>query len=495
MPVRKLHNLIDGKWAESTASEWTEIKNPNLDEAIALCPMSTVEEVDAAIGAATKAFWGWRTTPATKRVDLLFRLRHNLDRCREELMRLIIDENGKSYLDAQGEIARAIEYVEHACAAPELLKGSISEDVGTGVDTCYIHEPLGPFAIVAPFNFPAMIPLYFTWAVACGDPVIVKPSELCPLTMIRIAELAQASGFPPGVLNVVLGGPEVVKRLITHPDMMGVSFVGSSRVAEEVYKAASLHGKRAQCQGGAKNHLVVTDSARVDDCMPNLINSCYGSSSQRCFAGSNVLVFSSMYEQFRQCMVAAAKQLVLGYGADREVTMGPVISRTSLEKMHEAIEEALREGAKLVLDGRNPKVPKYPKGYFLGPTLLEAEPGMKVFDHEVFGPVRCLKKVRDLPEALSIIDRSEYGHTAAIYTENGSLAREFARIVNTGQVGINIGTPAPIAFYPVGGRKLSFFGSLRGRANDAISFYTDKKVIVSTWHTPIEADGSSSWTE
>lgn len=486
MKARKLCNLINGEWVESKTTDWSEVRNPSLDEVTALCPMSKMEEVDAAVAAAQEAFWGWRTTPTTKRADVLFRLRHKLDQSREELTRIIIDENGKNYPDAQGEMARALEYVEHACAAPELLKGSISEDVGTGVDTCYIHEPLGPFTIVAPFNFPAMIPLYFSWAVACGNPVIVKPSEICPLTMIRIAELAQECGFPRGVLNVVLGGAEAVQRLATHPDVIGISFVGSSRVAEEVFKAASLQGKRAQCQGGAKNHLVVTESARLDECLPNLVNSCFGATSQRCFAGSNLLMVAGIYEQFKQRIVAATKEFVLGYGVDREVNIGPVISRASLDRFHAEIDDALKEGAKMVLDGRNPKVPKYPKGYFLGPTLLEAEPGMKVFDQELFGPVRCLKKVRDLTEAISIINRSSYGHTAVIYTENGSLAREFARRVNTGQVGVNVGTPAPIAFYPVGGRKLSFFGSLRGRANDAVSFYTDKKVIVSTWHTRLE---------
>jgi malonate-semialdehyde dehydrogenase (acetylating)/methylmalonate-semialdehyde dehydrogenase len=306
------------------------------------------------------------------------------------------------------------------------------------------------------------------------------------MTMLRITEIAEEAGFPPGVLNVVNGGSTVGERLCVHPDVAGVTFVGSSTVARAVYTMAASHGKRAQCQGGAKNHVVVMDDAPSEAIIPNIVNSCFGHSGQRCFAVSNILVHEHVYEPFCERFVAACRALKLGGGMDEGVDMGPVINQAALDRLHRAIDRGLQEGARILLDGRNPRVDLYPKGFFLGPTLLEAEPGTFVFDEEIFGPVRCLKKIRSLTEAVQIINASPYGHTAVIYTENGGLARRFVREVNTGQVGINVGTPAPIAFYPVGGRKISLYGSHRGRANDAVDFYTDKKVIVCRWHTDPE---------
>jgi malonate-semialdehyde dehydrogenase (acetylating)/methylmalonate-semialdehyde dehydrogenase len=288
------------------------------------------------------------------------------------------------------------------------------------------------------------------------------------------------------VLNVVNGGPGVGEKMCTHPDVIGVTFVGSSRIAEIVYRTATSHGKRAQCQGGAKNHVVVMDDSPLETIIPTVVNSCFGHTGQRCFAVSNVLVHEKVYDEFRDGFIRACKALKLGGGMDEGVDMGPVVSRDALDRLHQAIEKGLEEGARILLDGRNPGVEEYPNGFFLGPTVLEAEPGTFVFTEEVFGPVRCLKKVSGLAEAIEIVNASPYGHTAVIYTENGGLARRFIREVNTGQVGVNVGTPAPIAFYPVGGRKVSLFGSHRGRANDAVDFYTDKKVVVTRWNTDIE---------
>jgi malonate-semialdehyde dehydrogenase (acetylating) / methylmalonate-semialdehyde dehydrogenase len=480
--VHTLKNYIDGDWAASSSTEGTEVMNPSTGEPIAWCPSSSGAEVEDAIAAARRAFAGWSSTPVTKRAAALFELRQRLADATSEIAKIMEEENGKSYSEGIGEMGRALEYVEHAAAIPELLKGSVSENVSGGVDTRYVREPLGVFAIVAPFNFPAMIPLYFSWAVACGNAVVVKPSELCPLTTIRIVELAEQCGFPSGVINVVLGGIPAVQQLTSHPDVTGISFVGSSSAAEAVFKSASQHGKRAQCQGGAKNHLVVTESAQLDKCLPNLVNSTFGQASQRCFAGSNILAIADRYDEVRDRFVAAAKAIRLGGDSDEGVTMGPVISKASLDRAHAEIEHAISEGAEILLDGRGATVERSPGGYWLGPTIIEAEPGMRVFDTELFAPVRCLKSIRDLDEAIEIIDRSSFGHSAVIYTDSGSAATDFARRANVGQVGINVGTPAPIAFYPVGGRKASFFGTLRGRANDAVDFYTDKKVVVSTWH-------------
>jgi malonate-semialdehyde dehydrogenase (acetylating)/methylmalonate-semialdehyde dehydrogenase len=281
------------------------------------------------------------------------------------------------------------------------MKGVHAEHVGTGVDTVYIREPLGPFVFLPPFNFPAMIALYFVWGIAAGNPAIIKASRLCPMTAIRIIELADECGFPKGVINLLTGsGSGVGNALVTHPGTVGVTFVGSSRIGEDVYKMAINHGKRAQCQGGAKNHVLISEDAVLDDVVPNVAASCFGHTGERCFAVSNVLAVESIYEEVKARLVEESRKLVLGYGMDKGVTLGPVISREALAGMIREIDRALKDGAKMILDGRNPKVPRYPNGYFLGPTILEAEPDTRVFQEEIFGPVRCIRKVRDLAEGI-----------------------------------------------------------------------------------------------
>ena len=487
MDVKKLKLYINGQWVESKTKKWLEVKNPAKDEVIALCPETTKEEIDETVRVAQEAFWKWRTTPPPRRAKLLFYLHEKLEKHIDEIGELIVNENGKTLPDGKGEMTRAMEYVEHACAGPELMKGSHAEDVGTGVDTLYIREPLGPFVFLPPFNFPAMIALYYVWAIAAGNTAIVKSARLCPLTVTRIFEIAHEVGFPKGVMNLLHGsGSGVGDALVKHPGTVGVTFVGSSQVGETVYKTAINHGKRAQCQGGAKNHVLIAEDAVIDEVMQNVVDSCFGHVGERCFAVSNVLAVEKIYEKAKERFIELSKKLVMGYGMDKGVTLGPVVSRESLNEILGECDRALKDGAKLILDGRNPKVDKYPKGYFIGPTVFEAEPEMRIFQEEVFGPVRCFKKVKDLAEGVAVINRSPYGHTANLYTENGGWAREFARRVNVGQVGINIGTPAPIAYFPVGGKKISMFGDIRGRANEAIDFYTDKKVVISRWHSAFQ---------
>jgi malonate-semialdehyde dehydrogenase (acetylating)/methylmalonate-semialdehyde dehydrogenase len=476
-----IKNFIDGKWVESASENMSGVRNPATDEILALCPNSTQDEVQDAVQAARDAFMEWRLTIPIKRAEILYTFRQKVIEATDELARIIVEEHGKTLSDARAELVRAKEYIEHPIGIAELLKGDFSEDVGTRVDEYYIREPLGVFALIPPFNFPAMIPLYFTWPIACGNTVVIKPSELTPLTTAKLVELLNDSGLPNGVLNLINGRGDIGQSLITHPNVVGVTFVGSSAIAEKVYQLATGLGKRAQCQGGAKNHALVMNDIDLMEVLTNLVGSCFGHTSQRCFAISNILVHENIYEVFKQKFVEAAKDIKLGFGLDASVTMGPVVSRAALEKLMSHVENAIREGATLLLDGRNPKVEDYPSGYFMGPTILEAEPEMEVFTHETFGPVRCLKMVKDLQEAVQIINSSPFGHTAVIYTKDGGWAREFTRLTNVGQVGINVGTPAPIAFYPVGGRKISFYGDLRGRANDAVDFYTDKKVVVSRW--------------
>ena len=481
MATSLIKNFIDGKWIESESDDQFEVMNPATDETLALCPSSTTDEVQDAVRTASNAFMKWRLTIPTKRAAILYTFRQKVIEATDELARIIVEEHGKSLSDAKAELVRAIEYIEHPIGIAELLKGDFSEDVGTRVDEYYIREPLGVFVLIPPFNFPAMIPLYLTWPIACGNTVVIKPSELTPLTTIKLIELLNDSGIPAGVVNLINGGGDVGQQLITHPDVVGVTFVGSSAIAEKVYQLATSLGKRAQCQGGAKNHALVMNDVELDNVLSNLVNSCFGHTGQRCFAISNVLVHRDVYEEFKQKFVEAAKDVKMGFGLDAGVTMGPVVSRVALDKLMSFVENAIQEGATLLLDGRDPKVEGCPNGYFMGPTILEAEPDMEVFTHEAFGPVRCLKRVKDMQEAIEIINSNPFGHTAVIYTSDGGRARGFIRLTNVGQVGVNVGTPAPIAFYPVGGRKISFFGDLRGRANDAVDFYTDKKVVVSRW--------------
>jgi malonate-semialdehyde dehydrogenase (acetylating) / methylmalonate-semialdehyde dehydrogenase len=477
-----LRNFVGGAWIDVEGTDGLPVLNPATAQPIAHHPCSTEADVDRAVTAAKDAFWKWRMTPAPTRSAIMFRYRQLVWDARADIARTIVEENGKNLEEADGELLRALQYIEHACAVTETMKGSVSENIGSGVDIEYIREPLGPFAIIAPFNFPAMIPLYFTWAVATGNPVILKPSELCPLTTLRLVELAAEAGMPEGVVNVVLGDKRVVERLAEHPDVVGASFVGSSETAERVYKLFTSHGKRCQAQGGSKNHLVVTDSAVIERCLPNIVSSLFGSTSQRCFAGSNLLVYRSIYDRFVERLLEEVGGLRLGYGLDEGVDLGPIISSSARQHLIEAVDGAVADGSKVLVDGRAATVPGYPDGFWLGPTVLTADPGMEVFDRELFGPVRCVREVSGLDESLDIVNASRYGHTAAIYTEEGGVAREFRQRAEVGQIGVNVGTPAPIGFYAVGGRKTSFYGSLRGRANDAVDFYTDKKTVVSTWH-------------
>lgn len=477
-----LQNYVGGQWVDVAGYRTVPVTNPATGETIAIHPMSGVADIDAAVAAATGAFRDWWMTPVPMRAAMMFRYRHLVWEHRDELAEIIVRENGKTLAEAKGEMLRALQYIEHATAVTETMKGAVTENVGTGVDIEYIREPLGPFAIIAPFNFPAMIPLYFAWAVTTGNPVIVKPSEHCPLTAIRLVELAAAAGFPAGVVNLVLGDKEVVARLAAHPDVVGMSFVGSSQVAALVYRMVTGHGKRCQAQGGSKNHLVVTDTAVIDRCLPNIVSSMLGNASQRCFAGSNLLVYGSIYDEFIERYLEAVGAFSLGYGMNPESTLGPVISAESKQRLEAAVDTAVAQGGEILIDGRGATVAGFEGGNWLAPTIVTGHPGMEIFDQELFGPVRAVQKVGDLEEAIDVVNASRYGHTAAIYTEQGGVAREFRQRAEVGQVGINIGTPAPIAFYAVGGRKSSFYGSLRGRANDAVDFYTDKKIIVSTWH-------------
>jgi len=492
----ELLNYIGGEWVASENGRTFDVVDPATGEIVARCPDSTTADADRAVAAAKTAFWGWRSTPIPERADLLHALRQGVVEAREEMQELVTREHGKTLKESGDELLRMRQYVEDACAIGQTMRGSYTGDIAHGVDEYAVREPLGVFLVLPPFNFPAMISAYFVWAVACGNTTVIKPASPTPATTHLLVRIAERVGFPPGVINIVNGGgTSIGDHLVGHPDIAGVSFVGSSRVGLHIYDTACSKGKRAQVQGGAKNHVLVMEDAEVEATVKNVIASCFGHVGERCFAVSNVLVVEELYDEFKERFLSAAAALRVGSGLDPATELGPVVSARALSKLHDQIEAGIAEGADLLLDGRHPEVPGFPDGYFLGATVFEAEPGMEIFEEEAFGPVRCMKKVKDLREGIDVINANRYGHTAAIYTETGKYARTFLDRCNVGQVGINIGTPAPISFYPVGGRKLSFFGSTRGRAQDAIDFYTDKKVVVGRWlrSLPFEKD-AADWS-
>ena len=481
--MKKILNYINGKWVEPRGNGTINVENPATGDILGQFNVSTAEDVKDAVKTAKNAFLKWRKMPAVERCRYLFKLYNLLKENWEELAKTITQEHGKEYPAAYGEIRRSIEMVEAACGVPSLMKGGFSENVSQDIDEYEIRVPIGVFAGIFPFNFPAMVPLWFMpWAVACGNTYIMKPSPLSPITLTRICELIHKSGFPKGVINLIGNGGGVTDELLRNKDIAGISSVTSTPTAKQIYKSASENGKRVQCHGGANNFLIVMPDVDLDKIIPNMINSCFGNSGQRCLAGSIILSVGNIYEELRENFVKAASSLKVGNGLEKGIDMGPVISKKALRKLHQDIEIGIKEGAKLILDGREIKVKNYPNGYFLGPTIFEdAEPGMHIFDEEVFGPIICIKKVNDLDKAIGIVNSSRFGNAVTIYTKNGNWAREFQYRVDCGNVGINVGVVAPMAFYPFAGMKDSFFGDLHGQAQDAIDFFTHKKIVISRW--------------
>jgi malonate-semialdehyde dehydrogenase (acetylating)/methylmalonate-semialdehyde dehydrogenase len=479
-----VRNYIDGAWVDPPSGERLAVPNPATDQPIAEVPLCGEVEVDRAVRAAAAAYPEWRETPPLARARYMFRLKEILERNYEPIARVVAQENGKIIDEARGEVRRAIENAEVAAGITSLMMGYNLEDgAAAGIDEEAIRQPLGVFAAICPFNFPAMVPFWFwPYAVACGNTFVVKPSERVPVTQVKLFELIEQADFPPGVINLVHGGAATAQALIAHPDVKGVSFVGSTPAAKAVYALAGQHGKRAQCQGGAKNSLVVLPDADLDRAVPNMLSSCFGTAGQRCLAGSLVVAVGDVYPALRDKLVAAASRIKLGYGLDESAQMGPVVSRASQQRILGAIDEAVAAGAKPLLDGRNPSVPGYEQGYFVGPTILDGVTAeMRVAKEEIFGPVVCLLRAETLDEAIARINASPYGNAASIYTRDGRSAREFRYRANVGNVGVNLGIAAPMAYFPFCGQKASFFGSLHGQGTDCIDFFTDRKVIVSRW--------------
>jgi malonate-semialdehyde dehydrogenase (acetylating)/methylmalonate-semialdehyde dehydrogenase len=483
MTTNVLKNYYGGKWVDSTAKVTLPVHNPATNEILMRVPLSPPGEVDNAVQVASVAFEKWRRTPAADRIQPLFKLKALLEDHYADLARMISTENGKNLKESGGEMRRAIENVEVACGIPILLQSEFSEDIANGIDEFMIRQPLGVVAIIAPFNFPGMIPFWFLpYAVACGNTVVIKPSERCPMTMQMVMNLIEEAGFPPGVINLVNGGPETVNAILDHPDIKAISFVGSTPVARHVYSRASANGKRVQAQGGAKNPLVIMPDADVKMTTQIVIDSVFGNAGQRCLAAATVILVGEAEDIFIPAFREAAAERVVGCGLDEGVQMGPVISPQSKARIQSIIQQGLLEGADLVLDGREVTIPGYKNGNFLRPTILgNVDPLGIVAITEIFGPVMATHHASNLDEAIDLVNHRKFGNMACIFTSSGGTARRFRYDVQAGNIGINIGVAAPMAFFPFSGWKDSFFGTLHGQSRHAVEFFTQTKVVVERW--------------
>lgn len=483
MAIERLHNYIGGSWKASSAREYLDVVNPASGEVLGNVPMSPREEVDEACRTAAEAFPDWRNTPVADRVQHIFRLKHLLEDHVDELARLITDECGKTFKESSGELRRGIENVEVACGMPMLMQGTNNEDIARGIDEHMIRQPLGVVAAVTPFNFPGMIPLWFLpYAVAAGNCFILKPSEKVPLAMRRLFELLDEAGFPPGVVQLVYGGKETVDALLEHPTVRAISFVGSTPVARYVYSRGAEHGKRVQAQGGAKNTAVILPDADMDMTTRIVADSAFGCAGQRCLANSLAITVGGARGPFTEAISAAAATRKVGYGLDEDVEMGPVISPESKTRIERSIEQAEKEGARVVVDGRGKTVDAYANGHWVFPTILDdVSPESALATTEVFGPVFGLMYAETVDDAIRQINSRAYGNMACLFTGSGAAARRFRHDVDAGNVGINIGVAAPMAFFPFSGWKESFFGDLHAQGHHAVEFYTQTKVVVERW--------------
>ena len=489
LPVLKEHygrvqNYYDGEFVDSDSDRSLDVINPATGGVIGEVPMSTRDEVTEVVDAAQDAYEEWRETPPNLRVQPLFRLKALVEANYEKIARVLVQEHGKVIDEARGSVRRTLDNIEFACGIPSMMMGEFLEDgAAPGIDEEFIRQPLGVFTAVVPFNFPAMVPYWF-WphAVACGNTFVIKPSEQVPITQQLMFELVEEAGFPDGVINMVHGDREVVDALLEEPRIQGVSFVGSTPVARYIYETAAKHGKRVQCQGGAKNFLTVMPDANLDAAIPNLIASFYGNTGQRCLAGANLVCVGDRADEVVERFVDAAKQIKVGNGLDETVQMGPLAAKRHHERVLGMIQQAVDEGAELILDGRDVEVPGHPDGYWLGPCVFEGVDRDKTICYEeVFGPVASIVRVADLDEAIDLANSSKYGNASSIYTSSGKAARDYKVRVKGGNVGINIGVAAPMAYFPFGGMGDSFFGDLHGQAKDGINFFTDRKVVITRW--------------
>jgi malonate-semialdehyde dehydrogenase (acetylating) / methylmalonate-semialdehyde dehydrogenase len=488
--VRLLDNYIGGRWTASSSSETLPVTNPATGETLARVPLSSAADLDAAVRAASDALPAWRSVSVIERARRLFTLRQALDARREELARSVTTEMGKTIVDARAEVARMIEMVECACAVPTTMQGRILEDVSRNVDAETVRQPVGVCAAIVPFNFPAMVPFWFLpFAIACGNAFILKPSEQVPLTQQIAFEMIDELDLPPGVVNLVNGGREVVEGILDHSGIDAVSFVGSAPVARIVYERAARAGKRVQALGGAKNHMVVMPDAVIDKTVAGIIGSAFGAAGQRCMAGSVVVTVGEAHERLLPPLREATERLTVGDGLDEGTDVGPVISERARHRIRAAIDRAAEDGAKPVVDGRDPGG-DLPDGAYVGPTILDGvRPDMQAAREEIFGPVLSVIQTGSLDEAIDVVGSSRFGNGVSIFTESGAAVRRFRHEVQAGMVGVNIGVAAPVAFFPFSGWKDSFLGDLHAHGGDAVEFYTRKKTVTSRWFSSGQGSG------
>lgn len=483
LKVERLRNYINGEWVESKATKYEDVYNPAKKEVIAQVPISTKEDLDYAVEAAAKAFEKWKNVPVQKRARILFKFQQLLQENKEELARIITIENGKNLPEALGEVGRGIENVEFAAGVPTLMMGDSLTTIATDVEITNYRYPIGVVGGITPFNFPMMVPCWmFPMAIAVGNTFVLKPSERTPLLAQRIAELLEEAGLPKGVLNIVHGAHDVVNRLLDHPEVKAISFVGSQPVGEYVYKRGSENLKRVQALTGAKNHSIILNDADLDLSVTNVVASAFGSAGERCMACSVVTVEEGIADAFLEKLIEKAKGLKIGNGLDEGVFLGPVIREQNQQRTLDYIQKGMDEGAKLVCDGRE-NVPE--EGYFVGPTIFDGvTTDMQIWKDEIFAPVLSIVRVKNLKEAVEITNKSEFANGACIYTSNASSIRYFRENIDAGMLGVNLGVPAPMAFFPFSGWKSSFYGTLHANGKDSVDFYTRKKVVTANYKAP-----------
>jgi malonate-semialdehyde dehydrogenase (acetylating)/methylmalonate-semialdehyde dehydrogenase len=487
--------LIGGAFVESATTEWRDVVNPATQEVLAQVPFATRAEVDAAVASARAAFATWRKTPIGARARIFLKYQQLIRENMAELAALLTAEQGKTLADAEGDVFRGLEVVEHASAIGNLQLGELANNVANGVDTFTLLQPLGVCAGITPFNFPAMIPLWmFPMAIACGNTFVLKPSEQDPMVTMRLVELALEAGVPPGVLNVVHGGEEVVNALCDHPDIKAISFVGSTKVGTHVYQRATLAGKRAQCMMGAKNHAVVLPDANKEQTLNALLGAAFGAAGQRCMAVS-VAVLVGEAQQWIPELVARARGLKIGAGVETGTDVGPLVSKAARQRVESLIERGIADGARLELDGRQARVAGYESGNFIGPTIFSGVvPGQAVYDQEVFGPVLALAAADTLDEAIAFVNANPNGNGTALFTQSGAAARRFQEEIDVGQVGINVPIPVPVPLFSFSGSRASKLGDLGPYGKQVVMFYTQTKTVTQRWFDDASAGGGVNTT-
>jgi malonate-semialdehyde dehydrogenase (acetylating) / methylmalonate-semialdehyde dehydrogenase len=484
-----VRHFINGKHSDGSSGRWGDVFNPATGDRARRVAMGGAAEVDAAVKAAAAAFPAWAATPPLTRARVLFKFRELMERDNDALARMITDEHGKVLSDAKGEVQRGTEVVEFACGIPHLMRGDVTEQVGRGIDSWSLRQPVGVCAGITPFNFPAMVPMWmFPVALACGNTFVLKPSERDPSAGQRMAELLLEAGLPPGVFNVVNGDKEAVDAILAHPDVDAVSFVGSTAIAQYIYATAAQNGKRVQALGGAKNHMVVMPDADLDQATDALMGAAYGSAGERCMAVSVAVAVGGVGDKLLDKLVPRVRALKIGPGTDPEAEMGPLVTAQHRAKVSSYVDLGVKEGAKLVVDGRGLNLQGYENGFFLGGCVFDdVTPDMRIYQEEIFGPVLAVVRAPDFEQAVKLVNDHEYGNGVAIFTRDGDAAREFTNRIQIGMVGINVPIPVPMAFHSFGGWKRSLFGDMAVHGMEGVRFYTRLKTVTARWPAGIRS--------